>query len=102
MHNRTLATPWGAQDGGNLTGGGINRHLLQRRYARVIREGDMLEADMALRPSHCFSLGIFCHWGLRVQHFKEALSGGDGPRQAIDDARYLAYRESELVHIQHE
>src|SRR5215831_17016389 len=100
MDNRTLATPRSTQDGGNLTGCGINRHLLQRRYARVIRERDLLEAGMAPGPSHLLGLGVFCHWGLRVQHLKEALSGGDRPRQAIDDARELAYWEGELVHIQ--
>src|SRR5215510_13961532 len=81
MDNCTLATPWGAQDGGNLTGGSINRHLLQCWDAPVIREGDLLEADMTLRPSHLFGLRAFYDWRLRVQYLKQALNRGNRPRQ---------------------
>ena len=47
-------------------------------------------------------------WGLSaagragIQDLEKALSGGDGPRQAIDDAGGLAYREGELVHVEDE
>src|SRR2546426_10714074 len=102
MDNRTLATARSAQDGGNLAGCRINRDMRQRRYACIIREGNILKADMSPRPSHLFSLGFFCHWGLGVKHLKEALPGGDGPREAIDHLRSLTYGEGELVHIQHE
>src|SRR5437667_10552845 len=100
MHNRALATPRSAQDGGNLAGHRINSHVLQRRYARRIREGDIYKADMSPRPSQLFGLGCVGHWGLGVQYLKEALPRGDRPRQAIDDACGLAYREGELVHVQ--
>src|SRR5712692_4445053 len=102
MDDGALAAAWSAQDGGNLARHRINSHMLQRRYARRIREGDICKADMSPRPSQLFGLGCVGHWGLGVQHLKEALPRGDRPRQAIDDARRLAYREGELVHVQDE
>src|SRR5712691_10819446 len=102
MDHRTFATARSAQDGDNLAGCRINRDMRQRRYARIIREGDILKADMSPCPSHLSGMGFFCHWRAGVEHLKEALSGGDGPREAIDDLRGLAYGEGELVHIQDE
>src|SRR5215510_12810863 len=100
MHNGALTAPRSAQDGSNLARHRINRHVLQRRYVRRIREGDILKTDMAPRPSQLSGLGCIGHWGLGVQHLKEALPRGDRPRQAIDDARRLAYWKGELVHVQ--
>src|SRR5437763_12931003 len=99
MHNRALATPRSAQDGRNLARFRVNGHMLQRRYARRIREGDIFKTDMAPRPSQLLSLGCVGHWRAGVQHLEETLPRTGRPRQAIDDARCLAYREGELVHI---
>src|SRR6266700_1095487 len=99
MDNGTLAAPRSAQDGGNLATHRINSRMLQGRYACRIREGDICKADMSPRPSQLFGLGFVGHWGLGVQHLKEALPRRDRSRQAIDDACGLTYREGELGHV---
>ena len=48
MDNRTLAAARSAQDGSNLTGGGINRHLLQRRD--TARAAEALESAIFMNP----------------------------------------------------
>src|SRR5262249_36852858 len=100
IDNRALATARSAQDSRNLARYRVNRDLLQRWYTCVIREGDLVEPDMPTGPSHLSGLRLFDHRRAGVEHFKQALPGGDRPRQAINDACRLTYRESELVHVQ--
>ena len=96
-HQRGLAGPGGADDGGVFAGPQLQVDAGQHLDARHIVEVDVFEPDVAFDGRQFLGVGPVVHFRFQVQHLEDADAGRHRPLQLAVLHREVAHRLEEAL-----